>query len=151
MNVMLLMIPALLLAMEVAPMSAIFVSPPRFDALPGTSPPTREPLLLRVGILEDGFRVETHGSKVGEGDGPSIPLADPAREGAERYDYAALQGLAQQLKAMYPEESTVTLAAEGSIPLQTVVATLDALRGPACAVREPRACLFWQPVIDASI
>jgi biopolymer transport protein ExbD len=148
MNVMLLMIPALLLAMEVAQMSSVVVSPPRFVDVPAGDPPTREPLLLRVAILEDGFSVKTAGAELGEGPGPTIPLVDPNAEGALRYDYAALEALARRLKQQHPEETVVTLGAEGSITMQTVVSTLDALRGRACSLRAPVDCMFFHPVID---
>ena len=63
MNIMFLLIPALLLAMEVASMAAIAVSPPKFAAAPSEKKEEEKkeekPLKFKVFILDDGFRVTT--------------------------------------------------------------------------------------------
>ena len=73
MNIMFLMIPALLLAMEIAKMAAIAVSPPKFAAAPSDQKeeekPEEKPLKFKVFILADGFRVSTAEQQEGSCDG----------------------------------------------------------------------------------
>lgn len=165
-NVMFLLIPALLLAMEVASFAAIQVAPPKWvDSVhPAPQSPTREPLNFKVFIMEDGFRVaatsQQQGASAGrdrDSNAPTIALAKPGAglDDFARYDYAALEALAHKYKQAFPEESVVTLSAEGKVPLAALVQTMDALRGKDChlaraAVGEvPPECLFWQPVVEA--
>ena len=70
MNIMFLLIPALLLAMEVASMAAIAVSPPKFAAAPAEKKeeekPEEKPLKFKVFILDDGSRVIVAGPAIFE-------------------------------------------------------------------------------------
>jgi len=127
MNIMLLLVPALLLAMEVARMAAINVVPPRVG--PAVAGPTTPPdVPLRVFVAEDGFVVA-----VGEGPSERIGLAQPSSTAGDpaSYDFAALEERARRIKGVYPE-GRLQVDAENSIPLSTLVATLDALRGSEC-------------------
>lgn len=128
MNIMLLMIPALLLAMEVARMSAIAVTPPRFAPAETGAPPSKPEAPLRVFVAEDGFVLA-----VGEGPSERIPLADATAAAGQPggYDFATLETRARRIKDAHPS-GMLQVDAEGSIPLQTIVATLDALRGTDC-------------------
>lgn len=165
-SVMFLLIPALLLAMEIASFAAVNVTPPRHvHAVAGTDDPEPEALRLKVFIAEDGFRVTAAGQQQGATAGrdadrrrPTIPALDPAAsvDDASRFDYAALGALARRYKDLFPDESIVTVSAENHIPLQALVATLDALRGEDCELRGamlgervPPECMFWDPVVDA--
>ncbi len=171
MNIMFLLIPALLLAMEVASMAAIVVSPPKFSAAPSDSKPEEEkpkekPLNLKVFIMEDGYRITSSAQQEGAAAGasqdsskPSIKLAKPGApmDDYERYDYAALEAKAQEYKNQYPTEVVVTISAENTIPMQALVSTMDAVRGSDCKLLKamqsgeavPKECLFWQPVVEA--
>lgn len=170
MNVMFLMIPALLLAMEVAKLAAIQVSPPKFSAAPSKEKPPEEaekkPLNLKVFIMEDGYRVSAAGQQEGAEAGksadsqrPTIPLAKAGApmEDFARYDYAALEAKAREYKVQNPEETVVTLSAENSIPMQVLVSTMDAMRGRECRLAKamsgeedvPKECMFWQPIVEA--
>jgi hypothetical protein len=169
MNIMFLMIPALLLAMEIAKMAAIAVSPPKFAAAPSDQKeeekPEEKPLKFKVFILADGFRVSTaeqqEGAEAGKAQdsgGPSIPLAKPGApmDDYERYDYIALEAKAKELKAKAKHETVVTLSAENDIPMQVLIFTMDAVRGTDCKLlmlKEdepmPEECLFFQPVVEA--
>jgi biopolymer transport protein ExbD len=127
MNIMLLLVPALLLAMEVARMAAIDVVPPRVGpATTGIAPPPDMP--LRVFVAEDGFVVA-----IGEGPSERIGLARQGTVAGDptSYDFAALEERARRVKGVYPD-GRLQVDAEGSIPLATLVATLDALRGTEC-------------------
>jgi biopolymer transport protein ExbD len=169
MNIMFLLIPALLLAMEVASMAAIAVSPPKFAAAPSDKKEEEKkeekPLQFKVFILEDGFRVTTaaqqEGAEAGkaqDSSGPSIPLAKPGADltDYDRYDYVALEAKARELKAKAKMETVVTISAENSIPMAVLVKTMDAVRGTECKllmVSEdepvPEECLFFQPIVEA--
>ena len=101
-NVMLLLIPALLLAMEVASFAAITVTPPRFVPSPMASTPKEpvpESLDFTVAIRDDGFRVEAVGQRLtgaspsGPPDIPRLP-GEPTLE-ADLYDYAMLEAKAR--------------------------------------------------------
>lgn len=169
MNIMFLLIPALLLAMEVASMAAIAVSPPKFAAAPSEKKEEEKkeekPLNFKVFILEDGFRVTTaqqqEGADAGKSQdstGPSIPLAKPSAplDDYERYDYAALEQKAAELKAKAKHETVVTISAENNIPMAVLIQAMDAVRGSECKLlmlKEdepmPEECLFFQPIVEA--
>jgi biopolymer transport protein ExbD len=169
MNIMFLLIPALLSAMEYATMAAINVAPPRFsydktEAKPD-DPPKDKPLNLKVFILEDGFRVAADGQQDGaeagkatDSSAPTIALAKPGTplNDYARYDYAALEQRVKLYKDMFPNETTVTLSAESKIPMQTLINTMDALAGRQCKIGKalkgeqvPVDCYFWQPIVEA--
>lgn len=169
MNIMFLLIPALLLAMEVASLAAIAVSPPKFAAAPSEKKEEEKkeekPLKFKVFILEDGFRISTaaqqEGAEAGkeqDSSGPSIPLAKPSAplDDYERYDYAALEAKAKELKQKAKHETVVTISAENNIPMQVLINTMDSVRGTDCKLlmlKEdepiPEECLFFQPIVEA--
>ncbi|HLT38853.1 MAG TPA: biopolymer transporter ExbD [Enhygromyxa sp.] len=169
MNIMFLLIPALLLAMEVASLAAVAVSPPKFAAAPSEKKEEEKkeekPLQFKVFILEDGFRVTTaqqqEGAEAGksqDSSGPSIPLANPSADLKDysRYDYKALEDKARELKEKAKHETVVTISAENNIPMQVLVSTMDAVRGTGCkllTLKEdepiPEECLFFQPIVEA--
>lgn len=171
MNIMFLLIPALLMAMEFASMAAINVSPPKFSSAP--SEPQEEkkdqekPLDLKVFIMEDGYRVEASGQQEGADAGksadsgrPTIALAKPGAplDDYERYDYKALEAKAKEYKTLFPNDTTVKVSAEANVHMQAIIATMDALAGSECKVGKlltdeghdemaPK-CFFWQPIIE---
>lgn len=168
MNIMFLLIPALLLAMEVASMASVPISTPNFCACesdPDPDKPLEQPLKLSVMILDDGFRLTYAGQQAGSEYGvgqdsskPSIPLANPDAPLShyDRYDYAALEQRALELKLKHPKETVVRVSAENHIPAQVLINTLDALRGSDCKLRGvqadddvPGECLFFQPEVTA--
>ncbi|RMG96576.1 MAG: biopolymer transporter ExbD [Deltaproteobacteria bacterium] len=168
MNIMLLLIPALLLAMEVASFAAVNVSPPKYAATADQKKEDEkkeEPLNLKVFIMEDGYRISAQGQQVGAEAGksadstrPTIPLAKPGAplDDFERYDYAALEAQAKKFKQQFPNETVVTISAENTIPMQVLVSTMDALRGSECKLLKiaqgeepPPECYFWQPIVEA--
>jgi hypothetical protein len=169
MNIMFLMIPALLLAMEVAKLAAITVSPPKFAAQAEEKDQKKKdekPLNLKIFIMDDGYRVSASGQQAGAEAGksadsnrPTIPLKPPGSplEDYDRYDYAALEAKAAEYKRLFPHETIVTVSAENTIPFQVIVSTMDSLRGSQCKLLNavsaneevPEECLFWQPVVEA--
>jgi hypothetical protein len=169
MNIMFLMIPALLLAMEVAKLAAITVSPPKFAAQSEEKDEKKKedkPLNLKIFVMDDGYRVSASGQQAGAEAGksadsghPTIPLKKPgaALDDFDRYDYAALEAKAGEYKRLFPHETTATVSAENTIPFQVIVNTMDALRGSNCKLLQavsaneevPEDCLFWQPIVEA--
>lgn len=168
MNIMFLLIPALLLAMEVASFAAVNVSPPKFAAQANKKEEKKKdekPLNLKVFIMEEGYRVSAEGQQLGADAGKSADSARPtiplAKSGApmddyERYDYAKLEATAKKLKTAHPNDTVVTVSAENNIPLQVLITTMDTLRGTDCKLLKamqgeeiPPECMFWQPIVEA--
>jgi len=169
MNIMFLLIPALLLAMEVASLAAIAVSPPKFAAAPSDQKEEEKkdekPLKFKIFILEDGFRVtyasQQDGAEAGKSQDSSAPSIGLLKSGApmtdfSRYDYVALEAKAKELKESASHETVVTITAENSIPMQVLINTMDAARGTQCklvSVKEdepmPEECYFFQPIVEA--
>lgn len=152
MNVMFLLIPALLLAMEIAPFTAVPVQTPRFsDLAQNEEPPApKEALRLRVQVRADGFTAR-YGSSPNSEREVEIPLGANGT-----YDYAALEQRAAELKALFPEDSVVNISAENGIDYGTLVQSLDALRGRECSLggvlvgeEEAGGCYFWSVVVQS--
>jgi biopolymer transport protein ExbD len=168
MNIMFLLIPALLMAMEFASMASINVSPPKFAAAAQQKEEQKKdekPLNLKVFVMEDGFRVSADGQQEGAEAGKSqdskAPTIGLAKQGAplndyERYDYAQLEAKAKHYKSLFPNEQLVTISAEANIPMQAIIMTMDALAGRTCKIskflktgeRPTEECMFWQPVVE---
>lgn len=146
MNIMFLLIPALLMAMEFASMAEINVSPPLRGGEPTAKKDSGEkPLEFKVMIRSDGFAPRTQ-----TGELPEIPL-----RGGE-LDFEALAVATRSLKSAYPQEVSVTVSAENNVPMDKLVRTLDTLRGDGCKLarvrmgEEPSSeCLFFSPVIES--
>ncbi len=160
MNIMFLLIPALLMAMEFASMAAINVSPPKFTDTPSNTPPPEKPpkqLDLKVVIHDDGFELSAKGEEIAKADA-WIALANPRGERLDydRYDYRALEARAKLYKQAFPEEIAVKVSAEGDVPMQALISTMEALAGSTCKIGPtihkgevpPDDCLFWQPVVE---
>jgi biopolymer transport protein ExbD len=167
MNIMFLLIPALLMAMEFAQMASINVSPPKFAAAAPQKEEEKKdekPLNLKVFVMEDGFRVsadnQQEGAEAGKSQDSKAPTIGLAKPGAplndyERYDYAALEAKAKTFKGAFPNEVVVTLSAEANIPMQAITMTMDALAGRTCKIAKalkgekiPDDCYFWQPIVE---
>jgi hypothetical protein len=144
---MFLLIPALLLAMEVAPFSSVTVHPPKFThSTAELAQPEKPEVHVRVTIRGESMQAELRRT---DGPGPdieTIPLADG------RHDFAALERFAVAVKRSYPSNSKVELTAESDITLSTVVEAMDALRGRECSLPEADTsdeCLLWQVVVTS--
>jgi len=89
-------------------------------------------LLLTVLISKKGFYVAATGGVVGQQQQaqanpaeapPSIP-----KKGDGNYDYTALTENMVNVKKEFPSESKVIVGAEGEIPYEVLVQTMDAIR-----------------------
>ncbi len=147
MNIMFLRIPALLLAMEVATMAAIVVTAPQVSTTGTESapPPTEKPFEFKVYIKDDAIFTEVD-QRVAQ---PGEPGHLPRREGA--LELAGLTAYAQELKREHRDKSIVQVTAESNVRYDELVATMDALRGDECSMRDPElaGCLFWQPIVTS--
>lgn len=151
MSCMFLLVPALLLAMEVAPFTSVPITTPRFcDVAERSDHPPEEPLRLKVIVRQDGFTAR-YGSNPRSEREVDIPLGSDGR-----HDYAALEERAAELKARFPDDATVTITAESSIDYGTIVRSLDALRGSECSLAAarlgetvPAECYFWSAIVEA--
>lgn len=147
MNIMFLLIPALLLAMEVASMAAIVVTPPVTNAegREPQPPPTQKPFKFRVHVKGDAIFTEVD-QAVSQ---PGEPGHLPRKHG--QLDLVGLTAYATQLKAAHRDQSVVELTAESDVAYAELVATMDALRGEDCSLRDDdrEGCLFWQPIVVA--
>lgn len=142
---MFLLIPALLLAMEAASWSSIPVSPPQFTVAGEAGQDFDEQPHLAIEVREDGFAL-TLGRCDGCGGSPDLV----GLEGEDGLD--SLRSAAADIKASYPSLENVHLTAEGTIRLQTLVETMDVLRGSRCSLlpgEDPSNCLFPGVIIDA--
>ena len=148
-----LLIPALLLAMEIAPFTSVRVETPRWSDLHDQTlePPTKEPLRFRVHVRQDGFTARYGSSPESERE-IDIPLG-----GDGTHDYDALEARAQELKALFPEDIKVDISAESSIEYGTLVQSMDALRGRDCSLKgalygeqPPAECYFWNVIVQSS-
>ena len=90
----------------------------------------RPPLLLTILITADGFHVRGNAAILGgEEMGPPGGQADPtlaARDGV--YPFEKLQTLMVKVKAEYPDEYYVVIAAEPGVSYEVLVGTADAAR-----------------------
>ncbi len=119
MNLMTLLIPFLLV-------SAHFVSLAVIDSsLPGIvvgEASTEDPLLLTVGITDDGFLLRGNAEGLAK---------DPIPRLQGDWDYAALTEALEVIKTDHPADEAVILAPEDEIAYDVVVRTMDAARASA--------------------
>jgi biopolymer transport protein ExbD len=149
MNVMFLLIPALLLAMETASMAAINVQAPRSSPLPSptTTTPKDKPS-LKVQLNTDGIVLEVEDHKM------DPIFATREADGSTTYDFAALEGKAKELKLQFPDDPKVRISAEMDVEYADLIGAMDALRGTDCKTAGEgedvgKNCYFWAPTIDS--
>lgn len=100
-------------------------------------------LNLRVAVLEDGYRVAVGGPEQ-PGQPVDIALAKPGTPLAEleRWDVEALRAKVVELKRLFPNETSVWLCAEATVPLRALVVTAETLRGRECTAGTAPGCRF---------
>jgi biopolymer transport protein TolR len=112
------------------------VSAPEYGAGAGGGDPNEKPpLLLTVAIAKNGFYVAATGGVLPgiETQGTAAEGAPPtiAKRGDGSYDYAALNAKMKEIKASFPEESKIIIAAEADTQYEVLVATMDGTRETA--------------------
>lgn len=96
----------------------------------GVADPSEQPkLLLSVLVSKKGFFVAGAGAVLGE-QGNANPEGAPTvpTKGDGKYDYAQLTGMMANIKKEFPAETKVIIGAEGDIPYETIIQTMDAVR-----------------------
>lgn len=117
------------------------INAPSYSAGGGASanPDEKPPLLLTVAVSAKGFYLAATGGVLpgqeNAAPGGGVPSADapptvPLKSNGE-YDYNGLTEKMKQIKASFPSETKVILAADAAIPYEVVVGTLDATRETA--------------------
>jgi len=100
------------------------------SANPGES--DKPPLLLTVAVGKGGFFVAATGAVLPGQTEPSAPPGQGAptiaKTAAGEYDYTALTAKMKEVKAAFPQETKVIIAAESDTTYETLVATMDATR-----------------------
>jgi biopolymer transport protein ExbD len=147
MNVMFLLIPALLLAMETASMAAIPVEAPRFGPSPGTNQAISE--TTRVSVMLRAEDVVLSVNDVVEAEFTDLERAED--KGATR-DLKALSSAVAEIHGLHPTVASVSISAEQDVEYADVIAVMDTLRGEDCEWNDVRStpgpgCMFWAPVI----
>jgi len=82
-------------------------------------------------ISKKGFYVAATGGVVGQQQGQTNPAEAPPsipKKGDGSYDYTALTESMVNVKKEFPNESKVIVGAEGDIPYEVLVSTMDAIR-----------------------
>jgi len=138
-----LLIPALLLAMEVARFGTIAVEPPQYCGL--SEPSDRElPRALRVSV-----RIHDEAIIARSDVGPEATFAR-----SDEHSLDALEQWAAQLTREYPHSARVEISAEHQVTFQTLIDVMDALRGRSCQLRNvteadgtPAGCYLWIPIV----
>jgi biopolymer transport protein TolR len=88
-------------------------------------------LLLSVLISKQGFYVAATGGVLGQQQAAANPDEAPPsipKKGDGTYDYNALTESMVNVKREFPAESKVIIGAEGDIPYEVLVQTMDAIR-----------------------
>lgn len=125
MNLVVCLIPMVLAGAAMVKVGVVNVSADVFGPRPEVvEPPPTEPLDLALAVGEDGFRVEAGADLTAV-----LGAADksiPKRGGA--YDYVALYNTLSAVKARFPEETVVKLAADPSVPFKDIINVMDVIR-----------------------
>jgi biopolymer transport protein TolR len=122
-----------------ASLGILNVTAPSWRDSASVSQPNQEEeqkLLLTVLIGKDGFVVATNYAVQGQTNGPSI-----SRKADGAYDYEKLSAQLVATKDQFPKETKVIIGAEGHVPYDVLIQTMDAVRetpGPT----ESRRLLF---------
>jgi biopolymer transport protein ExbD len=108
------------------------VNAPTYGGGGGGNSEEKPPLTLTVAIAKTGFFIAAAGGVL---PGQTEPSAAPgegaptiARRGDGTYDYDALTAKMMEIKASFPTESKLILAAEANTEYEVLVSTMDATR-----------------------
>ena len=96
---------------------------PSTSVAPQEENPEQPRLTLSVLISKKGHFVNSENAILGQDGAPTIPLLP---DGA--YDYAALNAQMVKIKAAFPSETKVIVAADAEVPYEALIQTMDALR-----------------------
>jgi biopolymer transport protein TolR len=113
-------------------------------------------LLLSVLIAKKGYFIAGAGAVLGQEASPGAdPVAatsgDPTipKKPDGTYDTAALNAKMVLIKSAYPQETKVIVGAEGDIPYDTLIVTMDCIRETAGGAGAERKILFSDVTLAA--
>lgn len=112
------------------------VNAPNYGAGAGGGSDTDKPALtLTVAVAKCGFFIAATGGVLPGQTEPTGPVGEGActipRKGDGSYDYDALTAKMMEIKANFPTESKVIIAAEADTDYDSLVSTMDATRETA--------------------
>jgi biopolymer transport protein ExbD len=136
MNLMIVLVPVLMLSLTLTYTRVIDLDLPWSDSARGSADPAAVQLEVRVDA--DGFSVT-------DGEGTVIRDIPLARGG---HDFATLALVMQNLKRELPNERDVLLLLEPAVSYQTVVSTMDSIRGYRTRVDGKDVTVELFPVIS---
>jgi biopolymer transport protein TolR len=96
--------------------------------------PNQKKLLLSVLISKKGHHISSEDGTLDNAGEPSVPLKTDGT-----YDYATLNAKMVQVKAAFPSETKVVVAADPDIAYEILIQTMDSLRETPT---RPRQILF---------
>jgi biopolymer transport protein ExbD len=139
MNLILILIPLLLLAMETMKIAVINVSTPQIggpdvDVPPDNAPPDQQPLKLTAAITDQGIILYAR-EKVMVNDkdplGATIPKIDGTEAGfpgQKVYDWKKLGTMLADIKSANPGESSIIISAEPHLKYREIIKVMDIAR-----------------------
>jgi hypothetical protein len=128
---------------------------PRPGAEPVPHPHLRYEHPLRFTLYVHRDSVEAESEKMSERkDFPNRAGCEPPS--SDCHDLVAIAPFVEQMKALFPHETEITLRIDADVPLQAVVALVDLARGEGCPLRPPLErgeaepeCRFFRPIVEA--
>lgn len=133
---------------SVALFNQLAVSVPQSGGAAAPGQVAQVALNLSVTVTREGIMVAGSGGKLAAGctsTGTGRVITVPARRPGAEYDWAALTECVAKLKDRFPDETTVTIAADPQIEFQHVASAMDAVRNRGS--RE----LFTEPRLSAGV
>jgi len=165
MNLILILIPLLLTAMETIKMATINVATPQIGPSEVNTPPEDrpedKPLKLTVALTDRGITVFARDQVIENKDdplGPTIPKIDGEEESLTEtgkmipgrvYDYNKLAEMLADIKAANPAEENIIITAESNIKYHYIIKIMDAARDKKEG--DKRKVLFPNVVLSAGI
>lgn len=139
MNLILILIPLLLLAMETMKIAVINVSTPQIGPIdetvpPDSTPPDHKPLKLTAAITDQGVILYAREQvMVNQNDplGPTIPKIDGTEAGfpgQKVYDWKKLGTMLADIKSANPGESSIIISAEPHLKYREIIKVMDIAR-----------------------
>ncbi|HRZ79587.1 MAG TPA: biopolymer transporter ExbD [bacterium] len=164
MNLILILIPLLLTAMETIKMTTINVATPQIgpssEAQPPEDRPEDKPLKLTVALTDRGITLFARDQVIENKDdplGPTIPKIDGEEESVvdgtktpgKVYDYNKLAEMLADIKAANPAEENIIITAESNTKYHYIIKIMDAARERKDG--DKKTMLFPNVVLSAGV
>lgn len=163
MNLILILIPLLLTAMETIKMTTINVATPQIGPSSDPQPPENtddKPLKLTVALTDRGITLFARDQVIENKDdplGPTIPKIDGEEESVvdgtktpgKVYDYKKLAEMLADIKAANPAEENIIITAESNTKYHYIIKIMDAARERKDG--DKKTMLFPNVVLSAGV